>query len=195
MNRRELYAAGMPFGECATAPKAGGGYVCGGGGGSSKSSSSTTTNTTVTDKRMVVDGGSIGISSEGGMSYAPVTNITTLDGGIVANALDSVNIANATLGDGYEALVESSSDGYKRLIDVTADMNTSSSNSFGQLLELAGKLFDSGASMIEKSQDATLAQIETINARAADQEGTIDQKTIIVLAVAGAAAVLSRGAK
>lgn len=153
MNRRELYAAGEPFGECATAPKVGGGYVCGGGGGSSKSSSTTTTQTT--DKRMVVDTG-IGISSE-----SSNVNVTTLDAGIVNKALDTVQVSDATNKAGFTGL-----------------------------LELADKLFTQGGALLESTQQTTLAQIESINAAANDREGAIDQKTIIVLAIAGAAALV-----
>lgn len=153
MNRRELYAAGEPFGECATAPKVGGGYVCGGGGGSSESSSSTTTNTT--DKRMVVDTG-IGISSE-----SSNVNVTTLDAGIVNKALDTVQISDAANKQGFTGL-----------------------------LNLAETLFTQGGELLSKTADATMQQIEAVNAAANDREGAIDQKTIIVLAIAGAAALV-----
>lgn len=126
----------------------------------SKSASSTTTNTTVVDKRMVVDGGGVGVSAEN----SKVT-INSLDADIVGKALDTVKAADATNGEGFEGL-----------------------------LSLADKLFDKGAALVETSQNTALSQIEAINAASADKEGTIDQKTMIVLAVAGAAAlVLSRG--
>jgi hypothetical protein len=154
LSRRELYAAGEPFGECATAPKVGGGYVCGGGGGGGSESSSTTT-TNTTDKRMVVDTG-IGISSE-----SSNVNVTTLDAGIVNKALDTVQVSDATNKTGFTGL-----------------------------LELADKLFTQGGALLESTQQTTMAQIESINAAANDREGAIDQKTIIVLAIAGAAALV-----
>lgn len=99
-------------------------------------------------------------------SDSSTVNVTTLDAGIVSKALDTVAAADATSGAG-----------------------------FSQLLGLADKLFTGAGSMIEKTQNASLAQLETINAAAADQQGTIDQKTMIVLAVAAAGAfVLSRKA-
>lgn len=100
-------------------------------------------------------------------SDSSTVNVTTLDAGIVSKALDTVAAADATSGAG-----------------------------FSQLLGLADKLFTGAGSMIEKTQNASLAQLETINAAAADQAGTIDQKTMIVLAVAAAGAfVLSRKAR
>jgi hypothetical protein len=164
LSRRELYAAGLTLGECCTRARAGGGYVCGGGGGSSKSSSTTNTTTTVQDKRLVVDGGAIGITADNSS-----VNVQSLDAGIANKAID----ANA---EGLTALLNSGSEGFERLLTV------------------AEKLITNSSDVVSKSQDAALAQIEAINARAADQEGSIDNKTLTVLAIAGAAAlVLSRG--
>ena len=92
-------------------------------------------------------------------------NVTTLDAGIVQAALDTVKASDATNGEGFNGL-----------------------------LNLAEMLFTDGAALIEKTQNASLAQIETINAAASDKTGSIDQKTMIVLAVAGAAAlILTKG--
>ncbi len=100
-------------------------------------------------------------------SDSSTVTVNALDGDIVKKALDTVSAADATAGAG-----------------------------FSQLLGLADKLFTGAGSMIEKTQSASLAQLETINAAAADQQGTIDQKTMIVLAVAAAGAfVLSRKAR
>lgn len=86
-------------------------------------------------------------------------NVQTLDAGIVKDALDTVKASDATNGEGFE-----------------------------KLLDLASNLFDKGGALIEKTQDATLAQIGSINAAANDKTGSIDQKTMIVMAVAGATA-------
>ncbi len=86
-------------------------------------------------------------------------NVQTIDAGIVKEALDTVKASDATNGEGFE-----------------------------KLLDLASNLFDKGGALIEKTQDATLAQIESVNSAANDRQGSIDQKTVVVLAVAGAAA-------
>lgn len=101
ISRRDLYAAGEPFGESATRAKPGGGYVCGGGGGGSSSSSSnaTTTTTYTTDKRMVVDQG-IGITSD-----SSTVHVESMDAGIVNKALDTVAAADATAGEGFMRLL------------------------------------------------------------------------------------------
>lgn len=158
-SKRQLYAAGEPLGDSVTERKPGGGYRCGGGGGGS-SSSSTSTTTQNYDKRVAVETG-VGLSSD-----SSTVNVTTLDAGIVTKALDTVAVADATNGAG-----------------------------FNQLLTLADKLFTTGSKVLETTQSATLAQVQSLNTAANDQRGTVDQKTIIVLAVAGAAALALRGRK
>ena len=140
-----------------------------GGGGSSKSSNTTTTQ--ATDKRMVVDQG-IGISSD-----SSTVTVNSLDAGIVAKALDTVAGADATNGEGFARLLDLSGSGFE------------------QLIGLADKLFTGAGVMIDKTQSASIAQLETINAAASDQRGAIDQKTMVILAVAGAAALVLRQKK
>lgn len=97
-------------------------------------------------------------------SDSSTVTVNALDGEIVKKALDTVAAADATAGVG-----------------------------FTQLLGLADKLFTGAGNMIEKTQNSSLAALENINAAAADQAGTINQKTMIVLAVAAAGAfVLAR---
>lgn len=88
-------------------------------------------------------------------------NVTTLDAGIVNKALDTVTAADAINGDGLD-----------------------------KLIGLADKLFTAGGDLIAKTQNASLAQLETINAAANDKTGSIDQKTMVILAIAGAAALV-----
>lgn len=152
-SRRELYAMGETIGDSATQQKLGGGYVCGGGGGSSSSTASTTTNT---DKRIAISDG-IGISSD-----SSTVNVQTVDAGIVTKALETVNMADATNGQGFQAL-----------------------------LGLADKLFTTADGTLKTTQATTLAQVGALNTAQNDAKGSIDQKTIIVLAVAGAAAMFA----
>lgn len=98
-SRAELYAMGEPLGNGATRRKPGCGVIYG-KGGSSSSSQSSSTNTTNTDKRLVVDGSSIGISSD-----SSTVNVQALDSGIVNKALDTVAAADATAGEGFDRLL------------------------------------------------------------------------------------------
>lgn len=89
------------------------------------------------------------------------SNITVeaLDGDIVTKALDTVKAADATAGAGFQ-----------------------------QLLTLADKLFTGAGQVVETTQATTLEQIKSINTAQNDSKGAIDQKTIIVLGIAGAVA-------
>lgn len=175
-SRRTLYAHGEPFGDCATERTVTGGYRCGGGGSRSSSAQSTSNE----DRRVAVQDG-IGVS--GNSNALQLTSNTTtniLDGGAireafgfareatgdalattentVSRALDSVDASNATLGQGYE-----------------------------MLLNTADRLFERGGDLIEQTQSA----VASAYTRAQDSaKGTIDNRTIIVLAVAGAAAAV-----
>lgn len=162
-SRQQLYAMGEPIGDSATRRECGRTLY---GGGGSKSSSSSATTTTSTDKRIAVESG-IGISSD-----SSTVNVQTLDGGIVHKALDTVKASDATAGEG-----------------------------FSQLLGLADKLFTGAEKVISSTQnaslkqlattqDAGLRQMEILNTAANDKQGSIDQKTLIVLAVAGAAVLV-----
>lgn len=127
-------------------------------GGKSNSSTSSATTTNTTDKRQVVDNG-VGVSSD-----SSTVTVNVLDEGIVKAALDTVNMSDATNGEG-----------------------------FSQLLGLADKLFTGAGEVVSKTQDSALSQIASVNSAANDKRGSIDQKTIAVLGVAAAAAlVLSR---
>ncbi len=92
-------------------------------------------------------------------SDSSTVNVTSLDAGIVTKALDTVSVADA-----------------------------SNSQGFSQLLGLADKLFTGAGQTLQTAQSATLAQVGALNQAQNDARGTIDQKTIIILAVAGAAA-------
>jgi len=85
ISRKQLYAMGEPIGESCTRHKLGGGYVCGGGGGGGKSESTNSTQTTTenSDKRAVVDGGSIGVTGDKNSltTYNTSVDSTSIDAG------------------------------------------------------------------------------------------------------------------
>ena len=144
ISRRELYAHGEPFGDSATQRKIDGkGYVCGFGGSSSSSSSNTTNNY---DKRVATQSG-LGLSGD-----ANTVTVTTLDGGAIKSAFDFAAASNATLGGGYDALI------------------------------------NAGQNLIGQTQKAVA---DAYGQAQADKNGTIDNRTIIVLAAVGAAAVFA----
>lgn len=142
----------------------------GGGGGKSSSSSSTTN----TDKRQAVQGGAA-ISGDGS-SISIVSNTT--DAGLVSRALDSVDKASATNAQGFAQLLDASGDNYARLVGAQ-------SSGVSQLLGTAERLFNQGQALIGQTQKSVA---DAYSQAQNDKGGTIDNRTIIVLAVAGAAA-------
>lgn len=132
------------------------------GGGNSSSTTLNQYETLNTDRRWVVGNDALGVSSEGG-----AVTVTTSDPGTVARALDSVDIASASLSGGLSDLLGTA----ERLFSRTTDAATT----------LAGKT--------EQAVLDAYAQAES------DKSGGLDQRTVIVLAVVGAAAIwaLSKG--
>lgn len=103
------------------------------------------------------------VVAEGGIGLASdgaTINVETIDAGIVSAAIDAIKADDATNGAG-----------------------------FTQLLTLADHLFTGAGSMISKTQDTALGQIAALNTAQNDSTGKIDQKTLIVMAVAGVGAL------
>jgi hypothetical protein len=93
-------------------------------------------------------------------SDSSTITINSLDEGIVNKALETVSQNDAINGEG-----------------------------FNRLLELAGNLFQSGGELIDKTSSAALGAVEAVNTAKNDEEGRIDQKTLVICAVAGVSAV------
>lgn len=161
-SRREIYAMGEPLGDCATQRKPGGGYLCGGGGGGASSSLNSTTNI---DKRLAVGDGGFGISADNSEM-----TINAMDGGAIAGAFDATK---ATVSRALQT------------VDIN---NATNADGFDKLLSVADKLFNRGEFMIGQTQQA-VADAYTV--AQTTKAGTIDNRTIIVLAVAGAAALVA----
>lgn len=85
--------------------------------------------------------------------------VQALDGQIVSKALDTVAAADATAGEGFE-----------------------------RLLGLAENLFSAGGKLVEKTSDTAMAAVGAVSTAQNDAKGAIDQKTLVILAVAGVGA-------
>lgn len=94
----------------------------------------------------------VGENGIGLSSDSSTINVTTMDSGIVKAAIDAVKAGDATNGDG-----------------------------FAKLLDLADKMFTGAGDIIGKAQDTTLSQIAQLNQARNDQNGKIDQKTLIIV--------------
>ena len=128
-------------------------------GESSSSSSSSQTNQTYNTDKRLVVDQGIGISSD-----SSSVTVNALDAGIVGDSLKAVTKA----------------------LDTVSTADAVAGDSLNRIIGLADKLFDGAGKLVTETQKtaATFAQ-----SAAADNKGVIDNKTIMVLGVAGAAAV------
>lgn len=135
-------------------------------GGKSSSKSSSTTTYENTDKRIVADGFGVGLSGDGNaVNYS----VQMLDGGAVKQSADVVKAALRTV----------------------EKADAVQGEGFNKLLELAGDVLAGGATALERSQELTAqAYRESVETR----QATIDNKTITVIAIAGAVAAVAYGA-
>jgi hypothetical protein len=137
-----------------------------------KSSSSTSSNTTNNqDNRVAVQDG-IGLSNSSGNTV----NIT--DGGSVAAAFDfGTKATNHAFSFGSETV--------GRALQTVETSNATLGDGYSKLIDAAGDLFARGEGLIGQTQKAVA---DAYGQATADKAGGIDNRTIIVLAVAGAAA-------
>lgn len=160
-SRRQLYALGEPLGNSATRVKLGGGCVCGGGGDSESSQS-----TSNFDQRVAVQDG-VGLSGSSGNFIQTSSTYNVVDGGIVGRGLDTVDKTVKSALDAINVSSANNADGFSKLLDITGDMFTKSQGLIGQT---------------QKSVADAYSMAQT------DAKGTIDNRTIVVIAVAGLAA-------
>lgn len=99
-------------------------------------------------------------------SDSSTVTVEALDAGIVEKALDTVAAADATAGAGFE-----------------------------KLLNLADGLFKAGGKLVEQTSETAMAAVGAVQTAQNDMKGAIDQKTLVILAVAGvgAAYLLKKG--
>ncbi len=152
-----------------------------------------------TDSRTFSDSRSNTFSDSRSFDYSDdsVTNITTLDAGAIASALgfgsDTASGAfgltgKATtdaLGFGAQALGFGSST-VNRALGMVELSNASLGDGLGRLLDTAENLFTQNQGLIGQTQKAVA---DAYGQAQTDAKGTIDNRTITVLAVAGVAAL------
>lgn len=176
ISRRQLYAAGEPLGECATRREPGR-IVC--GGGDSESSQATSN----TDKRIAVSQG-IGISGDGNSvrlnsttnNNTFSTNVST-DHGAVRGALDLAT-------DVTSRALSANGDTTSRALDSVDTSNHLVADGFSKLIDASTEVFNRGQQQIGQTQQMVG---DAWRSAQTDGKGTIDNKTIVVLAGAAAA--------
>lgn len=135
-------------------------------GGKSSSSSSSQSNSTTNnvDRRQVVDNGGIGLNSD--MS---TINISTLDSGAIQAGIDTA----------------------KKAIDAVSQADAINGEGFSQLLNLTENLFSAGGKILDTTAQTSMAAVNAVNTARNDAQGSIDQKTLVILAGAAVAAVFA----
>lgn len=148
ISRRQLYAAGEAFGDCATVPKLGGGYLCGGGDSSSSSTSSPTT--TNIDKRVAVSDG-IGVSGDGN-----VTTYNSPDAVVaIANAgAEIIKDSGGAVVDLYKNAGAQNADTWNKTITTGAALVDKLIDKVGEGFSLSEKVVDSFQPSENKNTDA-----------------------------------------
>lgn len=151
---------------------------------SSSSSSDTITETNYTDRRLVNESGLVATEGASVWSNTNVvnnTNVQALDADIVKKALDTVAASDATNGEGFSRLLESADRLFSNTNGTTLDILDAAERMFNRTTDAASSMAGS------YTQDV----LQGISRTTADRTGSIDQKTMIVLGVAGAVALVA----
>lgn len=190
-------------------PSRPGGRLCFKGGSSASSNDTSTVNT---DRRIVNDGGLVlggdvgqfDASSQDTNTNSGNTTITTTDSGAVKDAMGVVTHGQDVIGASYDRLVsgaenifQDNSDSFGKLLDAqsygsaaalsTAERGvTNAYGGFNSLLSVADRMFKSNDSNTATLREAVGAAYQTATA---EKSGSIDNKTMLMLGLAGAAAV------
>lgn len=173
-----------------------GGIACpmGGGGGSSSSSQATSTTTNNTDKRMVLDGGAIGISNDGGNISTSTSNAFT-DARTTSSAFtDARNLSDASTNNSNNVTntVDSKSIDAGRQIALSGITNNSTN--LDHLLSTADHLISQQQAGLQMSTDLTKSlagTAQTAYADAANQSSGNKQLIMAAMAVVGVVAFSS----
>lgn len=177
-------------------PCAGGRRLLFKGGSSSSSNSSESSaedNRIANDSGLIVTGGSAleqdnSITNQADISddstrssYNTATeNTTVTTSSTSTTTTDSHDVTNITDGESVAAAMDAARANYSALL-------TGTGRGFEALLGVADKLFDRGAGALEK-QAASVA--DAYREATAEKSGTLDNKTIVMLGVAGAVALV-----
>lgn len=171
--RRQLYEAGLPFGEAATRQKIGGGMLCGGGGSDDAPDNNSTSApvTTNTDKRLAVQGG-VGVTGDNNtISY---------------NDSDTVK----ALADAGADIIKSSGGA---VIELARFQGANNTESFNTLVTQGGRLIDK---LLDKASESYgLANRVVDSFTPTDSKNADNTKYLYIAAAVVAGAVLLQKGK
>lgn len=161
-----------------------GGRACPQFGGDSESQA----NSQQDDRRNVVGDGGYGISGDGSAIYSTSnTYVQSVDRDIVARALDSVDVASAANRQGFEALLDQSGNIFGEAASLVNAGSKTNAGIFEQLIDTGREMFNTTQGLIGQTQQSVA---DAYSMAQTDAKGTIDNRTIIVLALAGVAVVV-----
>lgn len=94
----------------------------------------------------------------------------------------------ATGGSSIVATIEHmDGDIVKAALDFAANASDDNSVNLGKLIDFGAELFTKGATMLQTGQDTVLSAMQSVEN---DKRGALDQKTVVVLGIAAAAALV-----
>jgi hypothetical protein len=151
-SRRQLYAMGEAFGDCATAAKPGGGRVYGGGGGGSSSTTGATTETTNVDQRMAIQDG-VGVNGDGNSTIYSVNSSDAVVA--IANAgADVIKQSGGAVVDIYKNAGQQNSDAWNKTITTGAALVDKLIDKVGDGFDLSKQAISSFTPVENKNTDA-----------------------------------------
>jgi len=131
--------------------------------------------------RPKVGGGYVCGGGGGGKSSSATTTTTNnvdrrlvVDGGIGISSDSSTIYVDALDGD----IVN-------KALDFAAGADAIAGEGFMRLLKLTERLFDAGGEMLDKTSDNAMRAVEAVQTAKNDAQGSIDQKTMVILAAVG----------
>lgn len=128
--------------------------MSGGEGGSSRSSTATTTATTNTDKRLVVDGASIGISADGGSTIT----VNSTDAGAIKGAGAVALAALSTNATNFDHLIAAS----QSLFAQQQNALTANQQLTGELANTAQTAYADAANQASGNKQLILAALAVV---------------------------------
>ncbi len=161
--------------------------------GGSKSKTSSSSSFSNEDRRVVADGGSLGLSAENVLGAGMQSGITGSKNRVnLTDASTDNSVTTLNLLDG--GAIKESADVVRAALRTVEVGDATNGEGFSRLLDFAGRLFDGAGDVISRSQSmAESAQAGALATASEMKTGSIDNKTIVVIAVAGAAAVAAWG--
>ncbi len=142
----------------------------------------TTNHTTLTNN--ITDGGLVsrGLDSVD----SALRGMLGVTEGVYSSALDAVNVSQSKTADGFAKLLGATEGIYGSALDAVNLSQANNADGFSKLLGFASDMFTSSQSLVGQTQKSVA---DAYSMAQADAKGTIDNRTIMVIAVAGIAAM------